>query len=81
MDEAEPQSADEFDEEAPFEPVNFRLPPIEPQAMTPRPVAGDRRPMETHASPAELAAAEAEAAAELDADEDTELTEHDEPHS
>jgi hypothetical protein len=37
--------------------------------------------METHATPEELAAAEAEAAAELDADEDTELGERDEPHS
>lgn len=79
--ESAPQPVAEFDEDAPFEPVNFRLPPIEPQAMAPRPVAGERRPMETHATPAELAAAEAEAAAELDADEDTELAEHDEPHS
>ncbi|HEY4017573.1 MAG TPA: hypothetical protein VGM75_02735 [Pseudonocardiaceae bacterium] len=68
-------------EEVPFEPVHFRLPPIETPSMTPRPVAGDRRPMETHATPEELAAAEAEAAAELDADEDTELGERDEPHS
>jgi hypothetical protein len=72
----------------PFEPVNFRLPPIESPARlstpAPRPVAGDRRPIETFGAPAtpeELAAAEAEAAAELDADEDTELTERDEPNS
>ncbi|HJP77991.1 MAG TPA: hypothetical protein VJ914_27210 [Pseudonocardiaceae bacterium] len=61
----------------PFEPVHFRLPPIE---VAPRPVAGDRRPIESHTAE-ELAAAEAEAAAELDEDEDTELAERDEPHS
>jgi GNAT superfamily N-acetyltransferase len=60
----------------PFEPVHFRLPPIE---VAPRPVAGDRRPIESHTAE-ELAAAEAEAAAELDEDEDTELAERDEPN-
>jgi hypothetical protein len=68
-------------EDVPFEPVYVRLPPIDTPAMSPRPVEGDRRPIETHASPAELAAAEADAEAELDADEDTELAERDEPLS
>ena len=66
-------------EDAPFEPVYVRLPPIAPPVRAPRPVGGDKRPIETQASDAELAAAEADAEAELDADEDTELAERDEP--
>lgn len=72
---AEPVQA----EDAPFEPVYVRLPPIDPPVRAPRPVGGDKRPIETQASAAELAAAEADAEAELDADEDTELAERDEP--
>ena len=77
-------------EEVPFEPVHFRLPPMDipPRAATPAPAprsaTGVRRPIETQGAPAtadELAAAEAQAAAELDADEDTELAERDEPLS
>ncbi|HEV3359883.1 MAG TPA: hypothetical protein VG247_23975 [Pseudonocardiaceae bacterium] len=70
-------------EEVPFEPVTFRLPPIETPPK-PRPVTADRGPIDTPGAPSsteELAAAEAEAAAELDADEDTELAERDEPLS
>ena len=86
---AEPEGAglaaavreDEPAEEVPFEPVYVRLSPIEPAARAPRPVSGEARPSETHASAAELAAAEADAEAELDADEDTELAERDEPLS
>ncbi|HEY4457980.1 MAG TPA: hypothetical protein VGN81_26940 [Pseudonocardiaceae bacterium] len=64
--------------EVPFEPVFVRLPPIDMPVRAPRPVSGERRPIETHASAAELAAAEADAEAELDADEDTELSDRDE---
>jgi GNAT superfamily N-acetyltransferase len=80
---AEHQAASVPVEEVPFEPVTFRLPPIEAPPK-PRPVSADRGPIDTPGAPSsteELAAAEAEAAAELDADEDTELAERDEPLS
>ncbi len=78
--ESEPAPAPES-AEVPFEPVTFRLPPIETPPK-PRPVTADLGPIETTpATTEELAAAEAEAAAELDADEDTELAERDEPLS
>jgi hypothetical protein len=78
--EPEPPAAELVQaEDAPFEPVYVRLPPLDPPVRAPRPVGGDKRPIETQASAAELAAAEADAEAELDADEDTELAERDEP--
>lgn len=87
-EQAEPSSAgsagaegQRAEAEPPFEPVYVRLPPIDAAARAPRAVGGEKRPIETHASAEELAAAEADAEAELDADEDTELAERDEPPS